>query len=262
MLEVVLTIPFWFELVATLTGAVSGSMSASRAQYDIFGTMVIATIVGLFGGVMRDVLLQNYGIYAFQKPELIIGCVIMAFIVFYFGRLITYLDKVIDLIDGLSVGLWAVISVGKALSAGLTIVPAVILGTITAVGGGIIRDVVMNKPVAAFKPGSLYGTAALIGSIVFALMKTYHILDIWSAVMCVALIVIIRFGTQALGWHTKPARDLTTPITEAMIKPVNTITKRHHEPNRVLGNSVEEAQKAKQEFAKRTYSNVRHHKYH
>lgn len=70
MLETVLTIPFWVELAATVAGAIAGSMSASRAQYDLFGTMVIATIMGLFGGVMRDILLQNYGIYAFKTPRL------------------------------------------------------------------------------------------------------------------------------------------------------------------------------------------------
>lgn len=223
MLEVVLTIPFWFELAATITGAISGSMSASRARMDLFGTVVIATILGLFGGVMRDVLLQDYGIYAFQKPELIVSCAITALVVFYFGQLITFLDKVIDIIDGISVGLWAVVSVGKALSAGLSIVPAVIMGTITAVGGGIIRDIIMNKPVSAFQPGSPYGSAAMIGSIAFALMKTYHIFDGFSAILCVIIIVAIRFSAVAFGWRTKPSRDLSEPMADAILKPVRAL---------------------------------------
>ena len=72
--------------------------------------------------------------------------------------------------DSLSVALWAVISVGKGLSAGLDVVPSIILGTVTAVGGGILRDVFMNREPEAFQAGAMYGSAALIGSTVYALM--------------------------------------------------------------------------------------------
>jgi uncharacterized membrane protein YeiH len=261
MLEVVLTIPFWFELAATITGAISGSMSASRAQYDIFGTMVMATIMGLFGGVMRDMMLQDYGIYAFQKPELIIACVVTAFIVFYFGRLVTYLDPVIDIIDSLSVGLWVVISAGKALSAGLTIVPAVILGTITAVGGGITRDVIMNRPVSAFKPGSLYGSAALIGALVFSLMKSYHILDGWSPILCVLLVVIIRFASMIFGWRTKPAHDLSAPVTDAVITPLRKLVKKDEPPSEVGAVAHrDKTLRAKRKAAERTFNKKRYRK--
>ena len=111
---------FWLELAAALTGGLSGAMSAVRARYDIFGVACIAIITGLAGGIMRDLLMQNYGIYAFQKPTLIIACAGAGVVVFYFGKLATYLDPIVDLLDNLSVALWAVISVGKSLSAGST----------------------------------------------------------------------------------------------------------------------------------------------
>ncbi len=252
MLEVVLTIPFWFEMVATVTGAISGAMSASRAKFDIIGAMAIATLVGLFGGVMRDVMLQNYGIYAFQKPELIVACVIAAIVVFYFGRLVNYLDPVVDLIDSLSVGLWGIISVGKALSAGVGIVPAVVLGIVTAVGGGIVRDVIMNKPVAVFQAGTLYGGAAVIGCIVFALMKTNHIFDAWSSYACVALVVLLRYLSLWFGWRTKPSRDLTGDVVDAVAKPVRAITGRRP-PARVL----DEEEKTKKKISQRTFNKKR-----
>lgn len=223
MLETVLYIPFWFELTATIVYAISGALSASRAQYDLLGTVVLATIVGLFGGVMRDILLQNYGIYAFQRPALIIACCICGIVVFYFGRLVTYLDFVSDMVDTVGLGLWAVVGTGKALSAGLGIAPAVIMGLLTAIGGGIVRDVLMNKPVAAFQPSSYYASAAVVGSVVFALMRTYHVLDQWSAVICVVLIVAIRLGSVVFGWQTRPSRDLTVPMADALAKPVRAL---------------------------------------
>ena len=66
MLETVLPIPFWLEMAAALTGGLSGAMSAVRARYDMFGVACIAIITGLAGGIMRDLLLQDYGIYALQ----------------------------------------------------------------------------------------------------------------------------------------------------------------------------------------------------
>ena len=233
MLESVLVVPFWFEMIATITGAISGSMSAQRAQFDLFGTVVIAIIMGLLGGIMRDILLQNYGIYAFQKPELIVACVLTGCVVFYFGRITTYLNPVIDIIDGLSVGMWAILSAGKALAAGLSIVPAVILGTVVSIGGGVMRDIIMNRPVTAFQPGSLYGTAAVLGTIAYTLMRTYHIFDGASAIICLVIIMCIRFGSMAFGWHTRPARDLSEPVVDVMARPVRAIRYLNRTPENI-----------------------------
>ncbi|MBQ9068633.1 MAG: TRIC cation channel family protein [Eggerthellaceae bacterium] len=220
MLESVLDIPYWFELLATVTASIGGAMVATRARYDIFGVIVITIITGLFGAIFRDVLLQDYGIYAFQQPSLIVACVITALVVFYFGQLVTYITRVVDVIDSLSLGMWGVITVGKALSAGLSIVPAVMLAAIASVGGGIVRDALMGRPINAFQPGSLYGTAAVIGSTVFALMKTYAILPQYAPFICLALVAAIRMSSLFFGINTKPSHDLSMPLLDAMSKPV------------------------------------------
>lgn len=225
MFEPVLTIPFWLELAAALTGGISGAMSAVRARYDIFGTICIACTCGLFGGIMRDLLLQNYGIYAFQKPTLILCCIIAAIVVFYFGKLISYLDPIVDLLDNVSCGLWAVISVGKGLSAGLDVIPAILLGTVTAIGGGVMRDVFMNRQPEAFQAGALYGSASLIGSTAFALMKQNHLLEDWAAFACVALILIVRYTSLIFGLHTTPPRDYSDKVTRTVVRPVRAVAR-------------------------------------
>ena len=182
MLEVALAIPYWLELAATIAGAIFGALSAVRAKYDIFGVCCIAIVVGLAGGITRDILLQDYGIYAFQKPNLILACIAAGIVAFYFGKLMTYFDPFMDLLDNLSVALWAIIGTGKALSAGLDLVPAVILGTITANGGGIVRDICMNREPEAFQAGTVYVSAAFIGALAFAVMKQNHLLDQYAAI--------------------------------------------------------------------------------
>lgn len=214
MLETALSLPFWLEMAATLAGAIFGARAAVNAKYDILGTCCIAIVMGVSGGILRDVLLQNYGIYAFQQPSLIIVCVVAGIAVFYFGRLFEKLDLLIDPLDNLSLALWAVIGTSKAMSAGLEIVPCIILGTITANGGGIIRDIAMNREVEAFKAGTYYMSAALAGCIVYALMHTYHILDNYAGITCVILILAIRYGARWFGWSTRPARDYSHVVTK------------------------------------------------
>ena len=218
VLESVLPIPFWFELAGALSGGLAGGIAAARARYDVFGTTVIAIVTGLGGGIMRDILLQNYGIYAFQHPALILACAAAGVAVFFFHKLADAFDWVMDFLDNLSVGLWAVVSVGKGLSAGVGIVPSIILGTITAVGGGVMRDVLMARPPITFQAGSLYGTASLFGSTAYALMKQNDVLGDYAAITCVALVFALRYASEFFGWRTQPAHDYSDKVIEPVKK--------------------------------------------
>ena len=130
-----------------------------------------------------------------------------------------------DFLDNLSVGLWAVVSVGKGLSAGLGIVPAIILGTITAVGGGVLRDILMAQRPIAFQSGSLYGTASLFGSTAYAIMKQSDFLGGYAAITCVALVFLLRYASEFFGWQTHPAEDYSEHVIEPVKKIANIATK-------------------------------------
>ena len=212
MLSSAIILPFWLEMTATLASALSGAMAAERQRYDIMGICFIAIINGLAGGLFRDVLLQNYGIYAFQKPSLIIGCALVGVVVFFFGsvtkKLTEYFDFAFDFADNLALALWAILGCGKALSAGLTPIPAVILGTITAVGGGVIRDICMNFEPDAFKAGTLCSTAAFIGCIVYTLMYQNVFVSRYAGIGCAVLVLGIRYLALFLNVQTAPPVDL------------------------------------------------------
>ena len=239
MLETAFTLPFWFELAATVTGGLSGGMSAVRARYDIFGCVAIACMTGMGGGIIRDVLLQEYGLYAFQSPWFLLSCAVAGVMVFYFGKLATYLDPIVDLLDNISVALWAIIGASKSLSAGLGIIPSVVLGTITAIGGGISRDVLMNRPPVAFQTGPIYGSAALIGCIVYCPLKANGILPDSAGVLCAALIMGLRYLSLILGWRTKPPRDYSDRVVESVARPARFIARKVHVP---MGKTARERQ--------------------
>lgn len=229
-LEVAISMPYWLEFLAVMTGGLSGAMSAVRARYDVFGCAFIACVTGLGGGMMRDLLLQDYGIYAFQNPSLLIACVVASIIVFYFGRLATYLDPLVDLLDNLSVASWCIIGSGKSMSAGLGVIPSIVLGTLTAVGGGILRDVLMNRRPEAFQAGPIYGSAALLGCTLYCVLDTSNILPSVNGILCAGVVLTIRYAALAFGWRTRPARDYSDVVTHAVKKPFRFIARKVHVP--------------------------------
>ena len=216
-MEAVLAIPFWVELLATVTGAISGSLHAVKHEYDFFGVMCLACITGLSGGIVRDVLLQDYGIYAFQRWELIVACIAAAVPVFYFARLLDKLDLPMDIIDTISIALYAVIGAGKGFYAGLTVLPCAILGTITAVGGGCLRDVLLLRPPRIFISGTLYASATFIGALLFLGLKYVEPLADYAAIIGVVSILIMRFISVFFHIETRPARDYSDKV-EAFVR--------------------------------------------
>ena len=206
-MEAALTIPFWLELMATVTGALSGSIHAVKHNYDFFGVVCLACITGLSGGIVRDILLQNYGIYAFQHWELIAACMVSAVPVFFFARLLGKLDLPMDIMDTISIALYAVIGAGKGLTAGYGILPAAILGTITAVGGGCVRDLVLLRPPRIFISGTLYASATFLGALIYLAAKQVDVLASYAAFIGVVAIIVMRFVSVFFNIETRPARD-------------------------------------------------------
>ena len=242
VLETAFTLPFWFEFAATVTGGLSGGMSAVRARYDIFGCVAIACITGMGGGIIRDVLLQGYGefgLYAFQSPWFLLSCAIAGVVVFYFGKLATYLDPIVDLLDNISVALWAIIGASKSLSAGLTVIPSVVLGTITAIGGGISRDVLMNRAPVAFQTGPIYGSAALIGCAIYCPLKSAGIFPDTAGMLCAGIILGLRYLSLIMGWRTKPPRDYSDKVVQSVVRPARFIARKVHVP---VGKTARERQ--------------------
>ena len=109
-------------------------------------------------------------------------------------------------------------------------VPAIILGTITAVGGGILRDIAMNHEPNAFQAGALYGSAALIGSTAYALMAQNHILDSYAPATCAVLVIGIRYASLFFGWSTKPPKDYSDVVTSVVTRPVKSVARRVRPP--------------------------------
>lgn len=208
-------VPVAFEMTATFAGALAGALVGVRLRFDLIGVLTLAVISGLGGGIIRDVLL-NTDVYALQNPRLLLATVAAAFLVFFFFSLANRLQPSLFLVDAVSLGIFAAIGSDKALVAGLAIIPALLLGTITAVGGGLLRDVVTNDVPQVLRPGGFYASVAVLGCTIYiGLVSWLNVVKPLALLFTVAVVVILRVVTHWLGWQTPTATDLTPLVAEA-----------------------------------------------
>ena len=163
--DVVITETFrMIDLIGVLANAVLGGVVARAERLDPVGFGVLAILSGLGGGLIRDTLLQAGTPVALVDPAYILTAMVgaaIAFVVRIEGRA---WDRTFPFVDALALGCWAAVGAQKTLVLGLGWLPAVLLGTITAVGGGMVRDVVLRRIPAIFGGGPLYATCALAAS--------------------------------------------------------------------------------------------------
>lgn len=209
-----LFLPVGFEVAAIFAGALSGALTAVTKRYDIIGVFVIALVNGLGGGIMRDVLLQDYGIFALETPRALYAVVAAALIGMFFASASERLRPALLIVDAFSLSLFGLVGADRALVAGLDPLPAILLGAITAAGGGVIRDLLLAREPALLRKGSFYASAAVTGSAFYVLVTTWlNISKPVAMAAAAAIALVMRFGSLWLGWESPEPIDLTPRVT-------------------------------------------------
>jgi uncharacterized membrane protein YeiH len=153
----------WFGVIVF---AVSGALVASRKQMDIVGFALLATVTGIGGGTLRDVLLGQLPVFWVRDPAYLVACVVVSGLVFLTAHIPQSRHRLLLWFDALGLSLFAVAGAERALLAGSGATVAVAMGIVTATFGGIIRDVLgAESPVVLSR--EIYVTAALLGAMVF-----------------------------------------------------------------------------------------------
>ncbi len=192
------------DLIGVLANAVLGGVVARSERLDPVGFGVLAILSGLGGGLIRDTLLQEGTPVALVDPAYILTALAgaaVAFVLHVEGRA---WDRLFPFVDALALGCWAAVGTQKALAAGLGWLPAVLLGTITAVGGGMVRDVVLRRIPSIFGGNTLYATSALVASGVMVGMSRLGRPTVGLVVATLAgaaLTLLARWR----GWHLPEA---------------------------------------------------------
>src|SRR5690349_24721287 len=176
-------------LAGTFVFGLSGGLAAVRAKLDLFGVVVLAAVVGLAGGITRDVLIGTPPA-TFRDWRYLAAAAAAGVVCFFAGRALERAGRSILVFDALGLGLFAVTGASKALQFGLGPVPAVLLGAITGVGGGMLRDVLLRQVPTVLREG-LYAIPALLGATVLVVAQqvgsTHPVFPVLGALVCVVV---------------------------------------------------------------------------
>lgn len=199
------------------SGLLGGALARSK-RFDIVGFVTLAIITGLGGGMLRDVLLNSGFPVALTDPAYLGGALIAA-IVAYVVRLDgTWPRRSLVVADVLALGCWSATGTIKAAALGLTVLPSLMLGVITAVGGGMLRDVLVGRTPTVFGGNTLYASLAALGSVeALICMKVFGRPDLG---MLVAIVTCTILGVLArrLGWMLPEPLDLN--LRAVQIRPL------------------------------------------
>lgn len=185
----------YINIAGTIAFAASGTLAAMRKDLDIFGLIVIAFVTSVGGGTIRDMLIGHLPVRWILDSSIILLIIAVAMVTVVFRNRIEHLDKTLTFFDSLGLGFFALRGIQEGITAQLNVPSCIILGTITACFGGVIRDILLNEIPALFRTGQLYATVCIIGgSLYFALRKldiTVELLDI--------ITVFVIFGIRMLA---------------------------------------------------------------
>lgn len=220
----VLTVPWSIDYFSVIVGALTGALFACDRKLDIIGTVVCGLLTGYGGGIIRDTIMQGTGVYFASHPDLILICILICAFVFYFRGLFKHLDAVVFCVDAFSVALFALAGASKAFAFDQGVVLCIILGGITAVGGGALRDICVGETPGVFKESNFYAVAGLGGSAVFVVLAYAGCPLPIAGILCVVAVVFLRYLSVYFDWRTKREADLTPRVASGARRVRDTVS--------------------------------------
>jgi len=194
-----------FDVGGTFVFALSGATAGVKHRLDLFGVLVLSFAAGNSGGIARDLMIGAIPPAAISDWRYIAVSILAGLVTFYWYRIINRLSSPVLVFDAAGLGLFAVAGASKALAFHAGPVAATLLGMLTGIGGGMMRDVLVREIPTVLRT-ELYAVAALIGAAVVVIGNVLHVpasaADVAGAVLCFGL----RFMAMRLGWQLPVAR--------------------------------------------------------
>jgi uncharacterized membrane protein YeiH len=198
-------LPLVLDLTGTFVFALSGALAGVKRQLDLFGVLVLSFAAGNSGGITRDVLIGAIPAGAVNDWRYLGVSLVAGAVTFYFSRLIVRMWNPVLLFDAAGLALFAVAGASKALAYGLNPVMATVLGMVTGIGGGMVRDVLLAEIPTVLR-ADLYAVAALAAA---AVVVIGHILQL-SVAPTVAIALVLCFWLRVMairyGWRLPVAK--------------------------------------------------------
>lgn len=193
------TLVYSIGIAAVAVNASSGVLEAGRRPFDLFGMVVVALAAALGGGSLRDVLLDRT-VFWIADQTYLIAAIIAGLATFALVRMVKLPTKLFLLPDAIGLALFTVSGTQAALSVGAPWLVASLMGVVTGVFGGILRDMLCNEVPLVFT-GELYATASWAGALLLVGLMTYGLSAGWAAVAGGSLVLMIRLCAIVFKWR-------------------------------------------------------------
>ncbi len=193
-----LTLPYILDLLGVAVFAISGSLVASRQQLDLIGFGLLASLTGIGGGTLRDLIIGRPVFWIGDQTYLIV-CLAVALAVYLFGPKIQRRYIVLLWCDAVGLAAYGVLGAHIARIEGLGAVPALIMGVMTATFGGLARDIVGGET-PLFLKQEVYVTAALASACAYVGLTALEVPVLWAALISIPVGFLVRAGGIAFNW--------------------------------------------------------------
>ncbi|MDD3352184.1 TRIC cation channel family protein [Zoogloea sp.] len=201
-------VPVFFDYLATFSWALSGAIVALRKRLDVVGVFVLALLTSVGGSILRD------GVFLQRTPPVLTDPVYLPLITLatlLIGLLrqriadLKVVDKLVSTIDAIGTPAFAVVGMQLALGAGIPLPGVVLVGAVSGVGGGVLRDMIVREIPFILQPGQFFSVVVVLACLVFLLLTlALDVATLPAAWTTIALFFMIRSLTIRYNWQTRP----------------------------------------------------------
>ncbi|MCU0330228.1 MAG: TRIC cation channel family protein [Candidatus Kapabacteria bacterium] len=198
------TLPLQWDVFATFLFAAAGTVRTIRRGYDIVGVVIVAVAGSLGGGMLRDVFLGSLPPVALVDVRFMASVLLGAIVGMALHRYVVRAMPVVEFVNTVSIGMYAVFGTQKAILAGLSPLGALFIGVLNAIGGGLLRDIIIREEPEVFRPSHFYAVAIAAGVVTFLVLGRYVSIRAETAAMiAIGVTIAIRSLALRFGWRTR-----------------------------------------------------------
>lgn len=194
------------DLIGIFVFAISGALLAVRKNFDVFGIAVLAEVTALGGGLFRDLVIGAVPPAAFTDLGYFVTPLLATVLVFFLHPHVERIQAGVNVFDAAGLGLFCVVGTTKAYDYGLGLTASACLGLATAVGGGVLRDVLANEVPSLLRwDRDLYAVPAVVGAALTALCIRYDVLNAGTSGLAVVTAFVLRILAMRYHWRAPRA---------------------------------------------------------
>ncbi|MFB7736518.1 trimeric intracellular cation channel family protein [Streptomyces sp. NPDC056112] len=203
------------DVVGIFVFAISGALLAVRKNFDVFGIAVLAEVTALGGGLFRDVVIGAVPPAAFTDLGYFLTPLLAALVVFFLHPHMERIQTAVYVFDAAGLGLFCVTGTTKAYAYGLNLTASATLGMATAVGGGVLRDVLANEVPSLLRwDRDLYAVPAIVGATMVVLCIHYDALNPFTSGLAVVTAFVLRLLAMRYHWRAPRAWNRRSTVRE------------------------------------------------